>query len=85
MIWRRALRFSVAVDGVVAKVCDVVGVRLVDFGAVVLDLDSSFGGCFCLDLGGVFWVKSQMSMSSISSLVLTSKISSTTLVLAEGS
>ena len=53
MIWRRALRFSVAVDGVVAKVCEVVGVRLVDFGAVVLDLDSSFGGCFCLDLGGV--------------------------------
>ena len=36
-------------------------------------------------VGDVFWVKSQMSMSSISSLVLTSKISSTTLVLAEGS
>ena len=53
MIWRRALRFSVAVDGVVAKVYDVVGVRLVNFGAVVLELDFSFGGCFCLDLGGV--------------------------------
>ena len=53
MIWMRALRYSVAVDGIVAKVCDVVGVRLVNFEAVVLELDSSFGGCFCLDLGGV--------------------------------
>ena len=33
--------------------CEAVGVRLVDFGAMVLGLDSSFGVCFCLGLGGV--------------------------------
>ena len=33
--------------------CEAVGVRLVDFGAMVLELDSSFGVCFCLGLGGV--------------------------------
>ena len=42
-----------AVDGVVAEVCDVVGVTLVDFGAMVLELDFSFGCCFCLELNGV--------------------------------
>ena len=42
-----------AVDGVVVEGCDVVGVRLVDFGAMVLELDFSFGSCFSLDLGGL--------------------------------
>ena len=33
--------------------CEAVGIRLVDFGAMVLGLDSSFGVFFCLGLGGV--------------------------------
>ena len=37
----------------VVEGCDVVGVRLVDFGSMVLELDSSFGSCFSLELGGV--------------------------------
>ena len=53
MIWRGVLLFSVAVDGVVVEGCDVVGIRLVDFGAMVLELDSSFGSCFSLELGRV--------------------------------
>ena len=53
MIWKGAFLFSVAVDGVVVEGCDVVGVRLVDFGAMVLELESSFGSCFSLELGGV--------------------------------
>ena len=36
------LRFTVAVDGVVVVGCEVVGVRLVDFGVMVLKLDSSW-------------------------------------------
>ena len=31
--------------------CEFVGVGLVDFGVMVLELDSSFGGVFCLELG----------------------------------
>ena len=54
MIWRGALIFSVAVDRVVVECCDVVSIRLVDFGAMVLELDSSFGSCFSLELGGVY-------------------------------
>ena len=33
--------------------CGVLGVNLIDFGAMVLEFDSSFVGCFCLELGGV--------------------------------
>ena len=33
--------------------CEVVGVGLVDLGVMVVELHSSFGGCFCLELGGV--------------------------------
>ena len=73
----------------------------------VLNFNSTFGGCFCLELGGVEewtssgvfkrWflggaglsdvslLKSQRSMSSISPLALTSKISSITSVMVEGS
>ena len=85
----RSLRFSVAVDDVVAVGCEVAVVRLVDFGAMVLELYFSFGDCFvwrwvvcsnwCIlgvaRVGYVSWVKSERSMSLIFSLVLTSKIS----------
>ena len=87
-------------------------VGLVDFGVMILELNSSFGGCFCLELSGVkertsgeavsmvdvtdgflggpgvvdvSWVKSQMFISSISSLALTSNISFITFVMVEGS
>ena len=90
----------------------VVGVGLIDFGVIVLNLDSFLGDCFILELGGVKeWtsggvasmvditggflgvvgiddvscVKSQISVSSMSSLALTSKISSITFVMVEGS
>ena len=53
VIWKGALLFSVAVDGVVVEGCDVVGFRLVEFGALVLELDSSFWSCSSLELGGV--------------------------------
>ena len=43
------LRFTVAVDGVVVVGCEVVGVRLVDFGVMVLKLDSSIVRRFCLE------------------------------------
>ena len=39
-----ALRFSVAVDGVDVVGSEAVGVELVDFGVMVLKLDSSFVG-----------------------------------------
>ena len=42
----RSLRFSVAVDDVVAVGCEVAVVRLVDFGAMVLELYFPFGDCF---------------------------------------
>ena len=88
-----SLHFIVAVDSIVVVGCEVVGVELVEFGVMVLELDSSFAGCFCMDLGGVkqwtssgvvimvdvtggflegaavcdtSWMKSQMSISSIS-------------------
>ena len=32
---------------------DAVNVRLLDFGAMVLKLDSSFGSCFSLEMGGI--------------------------------
>ena len=95
----RSLRFSVAVDDVVAVGCEVAVVRFVDFGAMVLKLYFSFGDCFvwswvvCSNwcfwgvagVGYVSWVKSEMSMSLIISLVLTSKISLITFVMAAGS
>ena len=87
---------------------------MVNLGVMVLELDSSFGGCFSLELGGmeewtscgvvsmedviggfflgegavvgdVSSVKLQRFMSSISSLALTSKISSITFLILEGS
>ena len=63
----------------------VVGVGLIDFGVIVLNVDSFFGDCLCLELGGVSCVKSQISISSMFSLALTSKISSITFVMVEGS
>ena len=42
----RSLSFTVAVDDVIAVCCEVAVVRLVDFGAMVLELYSSFGDCF---------------------------------------
>ena len=54
-------RFSVAVNGIVAVCCEVVCVGLADFGVMVLELDSSFWGCFCLDVGGVKeWASGEM-------------------------
>ena len=53
MIWREPLRFNVTVDGVVVVGCEVVGVRLVDLAIMVLEFDSSFRGCFCLEPGGL--------------------------------
>ena len=95
----RSLRLSVAVDDVVAVGCEVTVVRLVDFGAMVFELYFSFGDCFvwswvvCSNwcflgvagIGYVSWVKSEMSMFLIFSLVLTSKISLITFVMTAGS
>ena len=94
-----SLRFSVAVDDVVAMGCEVAVVRLVDFGAMVLELYFPFGDCFvwswvvCSNwcflwvawVGYVSWMKSEMPMSLIFSLVLTSKISLITFVMVAGS
>ena len=99
LVWMRSLRFSVAVDDVVAVGCEVTIVRLVDFGAMVLELYFSFGDCFVWSwvvssnwcflgvagVGYVSWVKSEMSMSLIFSLVLTSKISLIAFVMVLGS
>lgn len=52
LIWREPLRVSVAVDGMVVVGCEVVHVELVDFAVMVLKLDSSFRGCFCLEQDG---------------------------------
>ena len=46
---------------------------------------SSFSIMVGVEVGDVSWVKSQRSMSSISLLVLTSKISSVIFLIAEGS
>ena len=95
----RSLSFTVAVDDVIAVCCEVAVVRLVDFGAMVLELYSSFGDCFvwswvvCSNwcflrvagVGDVSWVKSEMSLSLILSLILTSKISLITFVMVAGS
>ena len=51
MIWREPLSFSVTVDGVVVVGCKVVGVRLMDLEVMVLELDSSIGGCFYVEVG----------------------------------
>ena len=73
----------------VAEGCEVAVVRLVDFGAMFLELCSSFGDCFVWSsvvssnwnfsrvsgVGDMSWVKSEMFMSLIFSLALTSKIS----------
>ena len=95
----RSLRFSAAVDDVIAVGCEVGLVRLVDFGAMVFELYFSFCDCFvwswvvCSNwcflgvagIGYVSWVKSEMSMFLIFSLVLTSKISLITFVMTAGS
>ena len=79
--------------------CEVAVVRLVDFGTMALELYSSFGDCFvwswvvCINwcflgvagVGYVSWVKSEMPMSLIFSLVLTSNISLITFVMVAGS
>ena len=46
-----SLSFSETVDSVVVVFCEIVGVGLLDFDIMVLELDSSYGGCFCLELG----------------------------------
>ena len=51
MIWKGALCFSVEIDGVVTEGCDVVGIRLVEFGAMVFELDSLLGGLFLFGAG----------------------------------
>ena len=51
MIWRRPLRFRLTVDGMVVVSWEVVSVGLVDLGVMIVVLDSSFGVCFCLELG----------------------------------
>ena len=61
----RALRFSVSVDGVVVVGCEVVVVGLLDFRVMVLELDSSFGWCFCMELGGVKELTSNGMVSMI--------------------
>ena len=53
MIWRGLLRFSVALAGVFVGGCVVGYARLVDFGVAVLELDFSFGSCFCLKLSSL--------------------------------
>ena len=53
MVWRGYLRFSVTVDGVVLVGSEVVGVGMVDLRVMVLELYSSFGGLFYLELDGV--------------------------------
>ena len=40
-------------NGAVVMGCKLVDVGLVDLGVMVLGLGSSFGDCFCLELGGV--------------------------------
>ena len=45
------LHFSVTVNAIVAVGSEVVGVVLVDFGIMDLELDFSFGGYFSLELG----------------------------------
>ena len=40
-------------DGVVVVGCEVVSVGLVDLGIMVLELNFSFGRCFCSELGKV--------------------------------
>ena len=40
-------------NNVVVVGYEVVGVGFLDFGVMVLELDSPFGGCFSLELGGV--------------------------------
>ena len=72
----------------VAEGCEVAVARFVDFGAMILELYSSLRDCllcswvvcsnWCIlrvaGVGDVSWVKSEMSMSLIFSLVLPSKI-----------
>ena len=79
--------------------CEVAVFRLVDFWTMALELYSSFGDCFvwswvvCINwcflgvagVGYVSWVKSEMPMSLIFSLVLTSNISLITFVMMAGS
>ena len=55
MIWRGSLRFSLTVDGVFVVGCEIVGIGLVDLGVTVLGLNSSFSGCFYLELGVEEW------------------------------
>ena len=48
-------------NNVVVVGYEVVGVGFLDFGVMVLELDSSFGGCFCLELGGVKeWISNRV-------------------------
>ena len=53
VIWRGPLHLSAAVDCVVVMGCEVVGVGLVDFGVMILDLDSFLGAWFCFELVGL--------------------------------
>ena len=47
------LKFQCGSGWVVVVGCEVAGVGLVDLGLMVVELHSSFRGCFCLELGGV--------------------------------
>ena len=46
--------------------CEVVGVGLVDLEVLVLEINSSFGGYYCLELGGVEeWTSSMVNMVDV--------------------
>ena len=50
----------------VLVVCEFVGIRLVDLGVMVLELDSSFRGCSYLGVGGLEeWTSGVFSMVDI--------------------
>ena len=53
-------------DRMVFVGCEVVGIRLVDLGVMVLELDSSFWSCFCLELDGLEeWTSGVFNMVDI--------------------
>ena len=46
--------------------CEVVGVGLVDLEVLVLEINSSFRGYYCLELGGVEeWTSSEVNMVDV--------------------
>ena len=65
-ICRGPFSSSVIVDGMVVVGCEVVGVGLVDLEVLVLEINSSFRGYYCLELGGVEeWTSSEVNMVDV--------------------